>query len=761
MYYPGKILVGMAAGGQEYHPILPAEPTLPDYRSFGKYNPILMFIGPSGNVARLPKPQDEFSDYGFTDRGFPMRFPPSGWQGVGQIGTNACAWGGNELLFFVDLAPGSIFTVGGLIVSFQPWGTSGPKDIPSAWPGTYNAPLLPDTGPLSASLRATTSIPSRVQDETHYRMIGRTGGGYYKNTSLLTVCERCHVFNTTRFGSTTPEYRNAYYYGGREIPEFTGDELAAFGGAGSGYVPILDGFAMIRPYYPEGTFFGASQHAIRWDGTYAYGVQGSLLQNRTIFFQGRLYLVSEALISVGVPATPCAYGMIPLLREGVKDEEVGEVGNKGYASLRPRTSEYTPFNGPKYRCPVKFNGRLLVLQNDGRLLEVSDGQVEQLTTIQSELPTSPWVSGIYGGDMGFGHNNNSYVCHGVQVGTTLHMFLNYLRGDGAGVAWVTTDDLTTFVDRTQSLPSSGIIPSSGLTQSEYLGRISPYQFSGWENFNKIGPDGWPSGATRSEPSGWMQKESIDTEWAGSGTFLNNDYTQTPDNWDVPMTYGHRTKFLTPTYVREPTGFTAGLAPTGIGPSGYRWDGVTNYHVLGVKDEAEEKAHLFFAPDVINNSEGDPAITDQNPPTQTLYFTLDENMNWVFRNQFRCKRMAWVEPTDMIEPSILLASGNYEKRFPYEDRINQVIYQPFTIHDWPFFTTVDLQVQYTLDYGANWSSATPHPTLSCSTTGLDTGSIAIDPSGTIGKEYVFAWDYMTDVGNNRHDYVQFRIRAIGY
>ena len=762
MYYPGKILAGLSVGGPPFLSVLPTTPSQPDYRSFGKYNPVLMFIGPSGNVARLPKPQDEFSDYGFTDRGIPIRFSPSGWQGVGQIGSNCLAWGGNELLFFVDLYPGSIYTVGGLIGSFQPWGTSGPKDIPSAWPGVYNAPRLADTGPLAGSIRAVWSFPARVQDETYYRMIGRTGGGYYKNATLLTVAERCHVFNTTRFGSAMPLYRNGYYYGGREIPYFTGDEMVEGGGLGSGYVPILDGFAMIYPYYAQGVYYGAQQHHQRADGTYAYGVQGNVVQNRTIFFQGRLYLVSEAVISAGVPAAPCAYGMIPLLREGAYDEQVGWGAHKGYVAYKPRTSAYTPFDGPKYRCPIKYNGRLLVLQNDGRLLEVADGQVTQLTTVQNELPTSQWVSGVYGGDMGYGHNNNSYVCYGVQLGTTLHLFLNYLKtGEGAGVAWVTTDDLVTWVDRTTSLPSSGIIPSSGLTQSQYLGRISPYKFSGWEDFTTVGPDGWPSGATRCNPSGWVQISSIDTEWGGSGTFLNTNYNQTPDNWDVPMYYDQRTKFLSPTMVVEPTGFTEGLAPVGVGPSGYRWDGVSNYHVLGVKDETEEKAHLFFTPDVINNDEGDPAITDLNPPNQTLYFILDQNMNWTFRNQFRCKRMAWVEPTDMVEPSILLESGNYEKRFPYEDRLNQVVYQPFTIYDWPLFTDVNLEVQYTLDYGANWSSATPHSTLSCSMTGLDTGSLAVDPSGTIGKEYTFAWDYMTDVGNNRHDHVQFRIRAVGY
>lgn len=761
MYYPGKILVGLAAGGQDYHPTLPSAPTEENYRSFGPYNPILMFIGPSGNVARAPKPQDEFSDYGFTEGGLPMRFSPSGWRGIGQIGSNCCAWGGNELVFFVDPVPGSV-TVDGLIAAFQPWGTSGPKDIPSATPpDTLNDPTLKDAGPLAGSLRSATSIPARVQDETYYRMLGRTIGGPYKNVSLLTICERCHLFNTTRYAGGMPVYRNAYYFSGREIPYYTAEEIAKADGTGSGYVPIFDGLAMISPHLVEGANYGAVQHFKRWDGTYAQDVQNDLMQNQTIFFQGRLYLISEANISVGVPGSVCGYGLIPILREGAKDEQVGETGKKAYAAYRPRTTEYVPF-GPKYRCPIKYNGRLLVLQNDGKLLEVDDGQVTQLTTVQAELPTSQWVSGVYGGDFGFGNNNNSYKCYGVQLGNTLHLFLNYLRGGGeAGIAWITTDDLITYIDRTQSLPSSGIVPSSGLTQSAYLGRISPYQFSGWENFYQVGDDGWPSGATRCNPSGWMQGSGIGAEWSGSGTFLNTDYSQTPDQWDIPMYYAQRTKFLTPTYVREPTGFTAGLAPTGTGPSGYRWDGVSNYHVIGTKDEAEEKAHLFFAPDVINNNEGDPSIDDREPPNQTLYFTLDENNNWEYKNQFRCKRMSWVDPTDMIEPSILLASGDYYKRFPYEDRINRVVYQSFKIYDWPLFTNVNLEVQYTTDYGVTWHDATPHSTLSCSLTGLSTGSLAVDPSGTIGKEYMFAWDYMSDVGNNRHDHAQFRIRAVGY
>jgi hypothetical protein len=762
MYYPGKIMAAIGAGGPPYFPIVPgAVPTNVKYRSFGPINPFLMFIGPSGNIARAPKPQDELSDYGY-DAGIGRRMPPSGWSGLGSIGSNCCAWGGNELIFFTDIDRGQLYSIGGLIASFQPWGTSGPLDIPSARVyETVNQPLAADTGPLALSLRIIKSIPARVQDETYYRFLGRNaGGGAYKNTSLLTICERCHSFNTSRPNAGAPRYRNAYYYSGRELRYYTNAELISMGGIGSGILPIFDGLAMIAPHFARGTYYGGTQHCQRFDGTYAFDSQSNALQNQTIFFQGRIYMISEAVIGVGIPASPCGYGLIPILREGVRDEQVGAVGKKGYAAYKPRTSEYTPF-GIKYKCPIKYNGRLLLLQNDGKLLEVTDGKVVQLTNIIDELPTSAWASGIYGGDLGRGDNNNSYKCYGVELDGTLHFFLNYQRGNDYGVFWATTDDFVTYVDRTQMLPSSGIVPPSGFNESKYLGLISPYKFSGWENFSAIGIDGWPLGATRCASSGWVQSSGIGAEWHGSGTFLENDYTQTPDSWDIPMYYAQRTKFLAPTFVIDPAGFTPGLVPTGVGASGYRWDGVSNYHIHGVKDETEEKVHLFFTPDVINNSEGDADIDDLNPPNQTLYFTLNANNEWSFRNQFSCKRLSWVEPTDMIEPSVLLASGNYYKRFPYEDRINGVVYQPFKIYDWPFFTSVDLEIQYSLDYGANWHDAKPHPTLSCSLTGLDTGSLATDPSGTIGKDYTFAWDYFSDVGNNRKDHVQFRIRAIGY
>lgn len=761
MYYPGKILTAIGAGGVQHYGEIPTVYPYPQYQSFAGQNPVLIFIGPSGNVARAPQPQ-EMNNHSYVVGGGAIRISCSGWSSVGSIGTNCCVWGGNELVFMVDPERETNYGHGGLLVAFCPYGTTGIKEIPPAHGGTdSNVPSRADANPLGRSLPlSVSSLKTRIQDQTYYRWLGCTAPAYYKNASLLTICERAHLFDTSRAGAGTPRYRNAYYYGGRQHEYYTNAELIENGGAGSGYISIFDGFAMVHPYNAIGAEYGSTRHSVNFDATSAWDVHQYRLQQQTLFFNGLIYCVGDSFISVGIPAAPCGYGLTPILREGSKDLEVGQTGDTKYIALSPRTYAYTPYNA-YYRCPIKFDNRLLLLQNDGRLFEVANGQVSLLTDIKEALADSAWFSGVYGGGFGYGDNNTAYKSYGVQLGSTLHVFLNYLKDGHGGVCWATSTDLENFTDRTTNLPASGIIPPSGMTSSTYLGIISPYQFSGYNDFYTTGPDHQPLGATACQPSGWIQASGIGAVWHGSGTFLECDYAQTPDGWDIPMYYGSKTVYLRPTYVQMPICFTEQLEPSGTGFTGYSWNGVSNYHIYGIKDETAEKVHLFFSPDVVNNTGGDLSIDDNNPPAQNLYYTLDSSNVWEFKNQFRTKRLSWVEPTDMIEPSILLESGNYYKRFPYEDRVNSVVYQPFRIYDWPFFTTVDLQVQYTTDYGDSWHDATPHSTLSCSMTGLSTGSIASDPSGIIGQPHTFAWDYVSDVGGGRHDHVQFRIRAVGY
>lgn len=759
--YKGKIFAAIGAGGQY-------QLSDPEYSSFGPKNAFLAFIGPSGNVARAPKPQ-ELNGNGVL-YGNIIRTSVSGWSGMNSLGTNCCTWGANEFVFFYDGDRGTIIDGAGMTCAFQPYGTDGVREIPWARDvDIWNSPRMYAHTDIGASPRPTAAnaIRARVQDDTYYKQIARDDRySYYKNGSLITICDRCHHIHLNV--NAYALYLRTYKFG--KLQKYWSQEELAKSHpsfhSGSGYISITDGFAHDGNYGGYTGYGGTFTWHWRIDATSSPTGPAANIQGQSLFFQGRLYMIKETSILAGIPALPCSYGLTPIVREGVKDYMLSDVytGSR-YVTLSPITSEYSPFS-EGYRCPIAWGNRLLLLQNDGKLYELSDGSMRLLTDIKETLADSEWVSGVWGGSFGFGHNNAAYKCYGIKLGNTLHVFLNYRKGlDIGGVCWLTSTDLENFLDKTQYLPQSGIVPPSGWARSDYLNYISPYRFSGYENFRAVDGNGQPLGATRCEPSGWTQTSGLYHEWYGSGTFVECDYTKSPDQWDIPMHHTARTHHLFPTSVTEPIRFGTpnGLAPSGTRYQGYRWNGVTNYHVHGVKDQDAgfEKVHLFFTQDVVNNPEGQANLTDQNPPRQCLYYTLNEHEDWIFKNEFAMKRISWVEPTDMLEPSILLASGGPHKPYPYEDRINKVVYQPYTIYDWPIFGKVTVQVQYSTDWGGTWHNATRHATLSSGLSNLDTGSLAVDPSGTIGKEYVFAWDYEKDIGDNRFDWVQFRIRAIGY
>jgi hypothetical protein len=766
--YKGKVLIAIGTGGN--YMLGQGDFNYPVYSSYGALNPFMVFIGPSGNVARAPKPQ-ELNGNGvyFGDI---IRTPASGWSGMNSLGTNCCAWGGNELIFFCDGDRGTIVDSAAMTNAFQPYGTDGVLEIPYAHPGdTWNTPRQYAGQSINSSPEENrpNAIRGRVQDDTYYKQIARANANlYYKNHCLLTICDRCHEIQLNPPGVYSVycrafKFATPHKYHSKEELE----KGSAVYATGSGYISIMGGFAHDGWYGDTQNGYGGF---LDWhyylDVVKSTTSVADKTQGQSIFFQGRLYLIRETSVLVGTPALPSSYGLTPLMREGTEDYMLDSayIPDK-YVTRSPVTSPYSPFD-ESYRCPIIWDNRLLLLQNDGKLFEVSDGSMRLLTDIKAALPDSEWASGVWGGSLGLGHDNSSYKCYGVKLNDTLHVFLNYNKGlDVGGVCHLTSTDLENFLDKTQYMPQSGILPPSGWSQANYLNYISPYRFSGYENFYAVDGDGQPLGATRCEPSGWTQSSGIYTEWHGSGTFVECDYDQTPDQWDIPMYFTPRTHHLFPTSVVEPIRFgnPDGLAPSGTRFDGYRWNGVTNYHVHGFKDQGEgfDKVHLFFTQDVINNPEGDATIDDFDPPRQCLYYVLDENESWQYRNQFAMKRVAWVEPTDMLEPSILLASGGPHNPYPHEDRVNKVVYQPYTIYDWPIFGKVDIQVQYSTDWGEHWYNASSHPTLSSGVTNVDTGSLATDPSGTIGKEYMFAWDYETDVGNNRFDWVQFRIRAIGY
>ena len=798
MAYPGKVLAAITAGTYQFR-IGPNYALTENYNAFGPRWPVLVFIGPSGNVARLPEPS-KMDDHEFKTS--PVERPnlsSSGWRGSALVGSNCIEWIGKEMLFVTDRQGWDYHDV----FVFAPGGLTDRLVQPAEYPSfTLTRPRTDIRNGLATSYYNGAKLyGSVVQDGTYYKKIQSNKYGGAGLTSLLTVCDRVQFTRTSRSvgdNGSMFDYRQAYrpnsqikFYSIGWCTRFRGGTYSP-----SGYLSIVEGFDLpwnndaVAGSFGDNTNYGGN-HLWELDAQNTFSQFADYLQTQTIYHGGLMYVIKECAVGVTRPGNACGFGFTPILIEGSQDIPIDytmyDRAESHYINPTPQTTPKNPFDA-QYKCPVVDGNKLYLLQPDGRLLQAVNGEVVQITNIKTQLQlTSNYASGVYGGVLrSCGHYeeedgsdslsygpNTTYKCYGIKLGNTFHAFLNYQLENGrGGVMWATSTDMLNFTDKTSQLPASGIIAPSGFTQSAYLTKISPYQFSGYENFSTIWPlgaaSGLPSGVTgktiKAQPSGWIQASGIHGAWDGSGTYTGA-YPADRTQWDIPMYFGAKTKFLFPTYTIEPTLFLKdGLIPVGDKFTGYRWNGVNNYHVYGVKDQTEEKVHLFFTEDVLNHTgPGDNQIAGtagKNPPDQVLYYTLDQNGVWEFKNQFKSRRLSWVTPTDMLEPAVLMSSGTMRRPFPYEDRANGVVYQPFTVYDWPYFSEVDVAAQYSTDYGETWNSATAHTVLSSGLTNVNTGSFAVDPSGTIGKQYMFAWDYLTDVGNNQFDWVQFRLRAIG-
>jgi hypothetical protein len=752
--YAGRILSAIGAGDPNFS------------KAGGGWtpgNPLLMLIGPSGNIARAPTPSGlEFQFYTGSINVEADHHLYNTWS---MMASPIISWGGNELVFALRKDHGTSDFIN--LIAFCPYGATprlgNIKDLPGNKAG--------GDGQEQFEIASYTfgDADCIVQDGRYYRRLNKLWVGSYHDTAgLAHIGDKCHYFfGTVSWASqSTINYYAAYPYNRQHIYKPAYYELGSV--VGSGYAPLTVGISHTRATAgsTQTSYWGGGPYELNFD--LAKLDPDSLdLVTHPVYHNGLIYIVKEHIIAATIPNVQTGFGALPLMREGVSD--IQNPASSKYSTLTYWSeSDTTPY-GAKYKYPIKWkDGRILFLQNDGKIFEEVNGQIVQVVDI-TQVMTTTYSSGIFGGKMNIGVPNtatgdpgvDSYKCFGAKMGNRLHVFLNYnITSDGAsrtGLFWATTEDLLSFTDRTNTLPNSGIVPPSGLTSTQYLGRISPFQFSGYENFHAVWPDGRPSGTTDCRPSGWNQKVGLNTQWSGSGIFHENDYSQTPDNWDVPMQYSTITHYLAPTYTVEPSGFTQGLVPTGVAFQGYRWQGVNGWHVHGWTEEDESKIHLIFTPESWTAAN----MRSSGVYNQNLYYVLHSSLQWEYKNQFMSKRIAWVEPTEMHEPSILLPSGSVNRAYPFEDRIKKVVFQPFRIYDWPRFKNVDIQVQYSTDQGTSWHNATRNATHSDSLTNVDTGSLAADPSGIMGKEYMFAWDYPTDVGNNTTvQWVQFRFRATG-
>lgn len=784
MAYKGKILVARSCGTSTKTADINFGTSEEYYANFNKYNPYLMFVGPSGNVARLPSPvlgfpydQSSAIDY-VCYTSYQKMSSMSGYLGLADthLGSNDMVWAGNELIFANRFS---------MTYAFCPYQLETIHQVSG-----YQTRLFLEGWSTIGRITHACERRHLVQGG-HYKMLSIDGGTVSVNDTVLNAHSVVLVGDDV-FATINNEKYDFRYKVHTQQRYMTPDYMSTHGlrsHAVSGYIglcqTVLDGLQ--RYLYGLGIEITPQNilHA-------AYDVikdsDMDSVQHCNFFWNGKIYTTNCDRIGYTYPNTSIINYYKDLLREGQHayyDQDGTLDSFNFYVNQSPITNPKYYFNS-QYKCPIKFKDKLLFLQPDGKLLKEEKGMIKQQADISSFIDGNRG-SGLISGNLGNGKSPSTYKCYGVRLGNTLHVFLNYYLGGSAidgdvrgGVIWATSDDLVNFTDKTDSIPQSGVVAPSGMDYLNYISTISPYRFSGYNNFNGVTSGNQPAktlggdSATPCRPSGWMQKNEITSVW-NSGTFIDNDYSKSPDKWDVPMSYDVQTQFLTPTNIILPIGFCgkdgvgatpAGknyMEPYGVAHSGLAWNGVCPYHIFGYKDQTEEKVHLFFTEGTLyNNYEGDEGssdVTADNAPNQTLYYTLDSDNNWTFMNQFLSKRIGWVEPTDVNEPSIILPSGSPKHReFPYEDRTQGVVYQPFRVFDYPFFRNVDIEAKYSTDYGATWYDATPHSTL-CDYQDLDTGSISVDPSGVIGKKYMFVWDYLEDIPQHeKHPFVKLKIRA---
>ena len=458
------------------------------------------------------------------------------------------------------------------------------------------------------------------------------------------------------------------------------------------------------------------------------------------------------------------------------------------------------FGGPSSRSLVSYNGDLYMLNNKGKFFLVRPGGIREIADL-TEMGTFA-ASGIFGGALGNNPISASawagssfYRCKVVSFGGQLHAFLNFTStfnvakaenadspGTGRGIVWATSTDGVEWFDRSSLLPGSGINPPSGGLTS-WLGRISPYRFSG--SPGKVFPSGslldgnntldYPDQAGMAGPSGFNQQGTLDFWASGVGaldTFDVNvgtsgvilDDAGTPYNLlRVPLNFDRRNRELYPTFVTYPadygfinqaSGRVAGVplasgsggiyAPSGVGASGWDYTGCRNYHVSAFVDEIDNTLKVCFTEDFADGG--------------ALIYELNTASGWRLINHVRdCRQLNGLVPIDLYDPEVVISSGTQAKPNPSHDPVARTVTIDYEVFDWPFWRNIDVEVQYSIDDGQTWEDIGTIKNIS-------TGSFATDPSGVLGTQHSYVWKY-TDTTRPRplsqsvlYDNVQVRMRG---
>ncbi len=478
-----------------------------------------------------------------------------------------------------------------------------------------------------------------------------------------------------------------------------------------------------------------------------------------VYHKGTIYIASEISVAAIVPGTKGNY----IFYDYAMDDNANDIA---------QTSTYTPratqgIYGPNSKSFAIHRGSLYMLQGDGKVFSVSPGGIKQISNLAA-LGTS-WSSGIFGGvitqeDGGTYAGNSNYRCYIASFNNQLHAFLNYsstykvAKGTdgstttGRGIFWATSHDGHTWSDRTAQLPSSGILPSSG-SLGVWLSDISPYKISGFCGYNRSTYNVWQAiasgsslGFSKCQPSGLQQATKI--PWITSSGILVDDEGTTWNNLQLPLTKGVVKAFLSPTWIQKPGLYqtvSGSFVPKTPGASGYDYTGCHNYHVAGYSDEDKEVLHLLFSQDFHGPNANDTG--------KVLYYQLSKASGWDRKNYLPlCNQLNGLMPIDLYDPEIIVPSGDLYNPNPRVDEVNKKVTCAFSVYDWPFWSSVNIRMEYTTD-GYTWHTA-------CGLRGVSTGTKASDPSGVKGVQHTIVWNYDNDLSPNYdYPYLQVRLRAV--
>lgn len=476
----------------------------------------------------------------------------------------------------------------------------------------------------------------------------------------------------------------------------------------------------------------------------------------------------------------------------MEDTRVGDPTESSYQSGR-LTDDLT--EGAKGRCLVVHNDELFMLSNDGKVHVIRPDTLRQVADL-TDLGTFS-ASGIDGGAMSRmagGYGGTTFRrCFITSYNNQLHAFLNFKstfnvakgsRGTttGRGVFWGTSFDGRHWTDQSPNLPTSGIHSPSGggvtagnpnIQSINWQTFTSPYRFSGFTgqsvsdvpNASGAYPDGYGTqgigafnvlnGIQPAQPSGFIQTHL--PLWT-SGNLLetaNKPFGQ----MTVPLIVGTTSGNLYPTSVVYPFEFSfqdpfvggplpevsgGVFLPSGVGPSGFDYTGSENFHISGYVDDQKNILELSFTVDAHGGG--------------TQFFELNRTSGWIQRNHLvHSKQTNGYIPIMLYDPEITIPSGSLEDPNPFIDESNKTISLKYKLYDWPFWDTVDVVSEYSLNYGQNWFTIKRQKNLS-------TGSQEIDPSGVKGVTQTLTWDYSNEgtPALNKNEFfphVQIRLTAI--